>query len=220
MGELRSNFKYDEPASIANGGLARVLSVDYRYAANGTVSSRTAQVSTNAAWWKPISDAELGVWLTNWELGNDPVAPPPMLTGVKSDAGAFVPDMCVECYVAWKAKFTGKLFGSELSDTLPKWGETTELMLSDQSQVPYPALVPDLTDSAKRTMLYSALFGAESGDGGMVKCGGREGHEAKCFAQYEVDMTMCNGLARALGVRGTALCKQNAFRNYNQCRGY
>jgi YD repeat-containing protein len=218
-GRVKS-FQYNEPASSVNGGLSRVLAIDYQYAANGAVSSPSAKVSTNGAWWQPISDAELGVWLTNWELGNDPVAPPPMLTGVKSDAGAFVPDMCVECYVAWKAKFTGKLFGSELSDTLPKWGETTELMLSDQSQVPYPALVPDLTDSAKRTMLYSALFGAESGDGGMVKCGGREGHEAKCFAQYEVDMTMCNGLARALGVRGTALCKQNAFRNYNQCRGY
>ena len=76
--------------------------------ANGAVSSHSAKVSTNGAWWKPISDAELGVWLTNWELGNDPVAPPPMLTGVKSDAGAFVPDICVECYVAWKAEVDGE----------------------------------------------------------------------------------------------------------------
>ncbi|CAE6720261.1 DUF6531 domain-containing protein [Paraburkholderia domus] len=216
-----SNFKYDEPAGIANGGLARVLSVDYRYAANGTVSSRTAQVSTNGAWWKPISDAELGVWLTNWELGNEPVSPPANLTGLQSDADAFIPGLCVECYMAWKATFTGKLFGSELSDTLPKWGETTELLLSDQSQVPYPALVPDLTGSAKRSMLYGALFGAASGGGGMVKCGGREGHESECFARYEVQMEMCNAIAfHRGGARGIALCKQQAFEDYQKCRGY
>ncbi|CAE6701884.1 DUF6531 domain-containing protein [Paraburkholderia haematera] len=216
-----SNFKYDEPAGIANGGLARVLSVDYRYAANGTVSSRTAQVSTNGAWWKPISDAELGVWLTNWELGNEPVSPPANLTGLQSDADAFIPGLCVECYMAWKATFTGKLFGSELSDTLPKWGETTELLLSDQSQVPYPALVPDLTGSAKRSMLYGALFGAASGGGGMVKCGGREGHEAECFAQYDAHMTMCNTIAPHMGgARAVSLCKQRAFKIYQECRGY
>ncbi|MFM0127351.1 DUF6531 domain-containing protein [Paraburkholderia sediminicola] len=219
-----SNFKYDEPASIANGGLARVLSVDYRYAANGTVSSRTAQVSTNGAWWKPISDAELGVWLTNWELGNDPVSPPANLTGLQSDADASLPKLCVECYMAWKAKFTGKLFGSELSDTLPKWGETTELMLSDQSQVPYPALVPDLTSSAKRSTLYSALFGASNGDGGMVKCGSRgndEWREADCHAKYERDMLNCISLGRIMGgTRGVARCEQNAFADYQECRGY
>ncbi|CAE6744337.1 hypothetical protein R69927_02937 [Paraburkholderia domus] len=214
-----SNFKYDEPAGIANGGLARVLSVDYRYAANGTVSSRTAQVSTNGAWWKPISDAELGVWLTNWELGNEPVSPPANLTGLQSDADAFIPGLCVECYMAWKATFTGKLFGSELSDTLPKWAETTELLLSDQSQVPYPALVPDLTGSAKRSMLYSALFGAASGDGGMVKCGGWEDRESKCHDQFEYDQDVCTTLAGPRNKRLLALCRQKAFERYQACRG-
>ncbi|MEZ0606499.1 DUF6531 domain-containing protein [Paraburkholderia sp. IW21] len=219
-GRVKS-FQYKEPASSINGSLSRVLAVDYQYAANGTVSSHSAKVSANGAWWQPISDAELGVWLTNWELGNDPVAPPPMLTGIKSDAGAFVPEMCVECYMTWKAKFTGKLFSSELSDTLPKWGETTELMLGDQSQVPYPALVPDLTGSAKRSMLYGALFKGGSGDGGMVKCGGREAHESECFAQYEAQMTICNTIAPHMGgARAVALCKQRAFQIYQECRGY
>ncbi|MFL9869858.1 DUF6531 domain-containing protein [Paraburkholderia fungorum] len=218
-----TSFQYNEPASPINGGLSRVLAVDYRYAANGKVSSHSAKVSTNGAWWQPISDAELGVWLTNWELGNDPVAPPPMLTGVKSDAGAFVPDMCVECYVAWKAKLTGKLFGSELSETLPKWGETTELMLSDQSQIPYPTLVPDLTSSAKRSMLYSALFGAAGGDGGMVKCGSsgdNEWLEAHCHARYEHDMFKCIVFGKMMGgTRGVAKCEQQAFADYQTCRG-
>ncbi|MFL9903038.1 DUF6531 domain-containing protein [Paraburkholderia fungorum] len=208
-----SSFQYNEPASSVNGGLSRVLAVDYQYAANGTVSSRSAKVSTNGAWWQPISDAELGVWLTNWELGNDPVAPPPMLTGIKADAGAFVPDMCVECYMAWKAQFAAKLFGSELSDTLPAWGETTELMLSDQSQIPYPALVPDLTGSAKRSMLYGALFGAGSGDGGMVKCGSRgdkEWREGDCFAKYQYDMQICNSLGTIMGKKTRPSAVQTA----------
>lgn len=222
-GRVKS-FQYKEPASLINGGLSRVLAVDYQYGANGMVSSHSAKVSTNGAWWRPINDAELGVWLTNWELGNDPVAPSPMLTGIKADAGTFVPDMCVECYVAWKAKFTGKLFGSELSDTLPKWGETTELMLSDQSQVPYPVLVPDLTSSAKRTMLYSAFFGAASRDGDMVKCGSggdKEWREGDCFSKYQYDMQICNSLGTIMGKkRGRALCKQQAFQDYQECRGH
>jgi hypothetical protein len=157
------------------------------------------------------------VWLTNWELGNDPVSPPASLTGLQSDAKAFVPGLCVECYVAWKAKLTGKLFGSELSETLPKWGETTELMLSDQLQVPYPALVPDLTGSAKRSMLYGAIFG---GGGEMVKCGGREAHEAECFAQYEYDQDLCTTLAGPRNKRLLALCRQSAFERYQACRGF
>lgn len=216
-----SSFQYTEPASAVNGGLARVLAVDYQYAPDGTVSSRSAKVSTNGAWWQPISDAELGVWLTNWELGNDPVAPPANLTGIQSDAGTFVPDMCVECYMRWKSQLVGKLFGSELGATLPAWGETTELMLSDQSQVPYPVLVPDLTSSAKRSTLYSSLFGAGFvGGGGMVKCGGREGHEDKCYSQFEFDRDVCTSLAGPRSRRLQALCMEKAFARYQACRGY
>jgi YD repeat-containing protein len=214
-------FTYDEPASVANAGLARTLRVDYTYAPNGTVSTRTANVSTNGAWWQPISDAELDVWLTNWELGNDPVSPPAKFTGLKSDADAFVPSVCVECYMAWKANLSGKLFGSELTDILPEWGETTELMLSDQSQVPYPTLVPDVTGSAKRSMLFSTVVGTGNGGGGMVKCSAREDHEDQCFSDYQVDVDMCNAVAFARGgERLAALCKQKAFQNYQSCRGY
>ena len=60
-------------------------------------------------------------------------------------------------------------------------------MLSDQAQVPYPSLVPDLTSSAKRSTLYSSLF--KGGDGGLVKCGGRETHQAECYAQYKTTET-------------------------------
>jgi hypothetical protein len=142
------------------------------------------------------------MWLTNWELGNDPVAPPANLTGLQTDAQPFVPSMCVECYMPWKAEPVGKLFGSELSAIVPAWGETTELMLSDQTQVPYPVLVPDVTSSAKRLRLYSVLFGAGGGDGGMVKCGSsgdNEWRETYCHAKYEVELQRCDNFAYVMG---------------------
>ncbi|MFM0503805.1 DUF6531 domain-containing protein [Paraburkholderia caffeinilytica] len=215
-----SVFRYEEKAGAVNGGLARTLVVRYDYAASGPVSTRTATVSTNGGAPQSISDAELGVWLSNWELGNDPVAPSANLTGLKSDADAFVPKICVECYMAWKAKPTGKLFGDELGETLPTWSESTELMLGDQAQVPYPVLVPDLTSSAKRATLYSTLFGTGSGDGGMVKCGGREDHESKCHDQFEYDQDVCTTLAGPRNKRFLALCRAKAFERYQECRGY
>ncbi|MGF6374125.1 hypothetical protein OKW40_006941 [Paraburkholderia sp. RAU6.4a] len=46
-------------------------------------------------------------------------------------------------------------------------------------------------------------------------------HEAECFAQYERDIDLCNALAGPMGgTRGIALCKTQAFQNYQQCRGY
>ncbi|MEC5404104.1 hypothetical protein VOM14_00785 [Paraburkholderia sp. MPAMCS5] len=216
-----SSFEYNEKASTANGGLKRYLAVQYAYAADGSVSKRTAIVSTNGGFPQPVSDAELDVWLTNWELGNDPIAPPANLTGLQSDANAFIPPLCVECYMTWNAKLTGKLFGDELSETLPQWGETTEVMLSDQSQVPYPILVPDLSDSAKRLVLYGALFATQGDGGGMVKCSGREAHENECFAQYDAQISMCNAVAPHMGgARAVALCKQRAFQIYQECKGY
>ena len=111
------------------------------------------------------------------------------------------------------------LFGDEVRDAVPAWAETTELMLGDQAKVPYPVLVPDVTSTAKRTTLYRAVFGKDSG--GFVKCGGREGHEAACHSKYEADMDFCRLVALPMsGKRGYALCKENAFDRYQQCRGY
>ncbi|WP_321949512.1 hypothetical protein [Paraburkholderia sp. J10-1] len=48
-----------------------------------------------------------------------------------------------------------------------------------------------------------------------------EEDEAECFSQYERDLDLCEALGGAMGGdRGKALCKQSAFQNYQQCRGY
>jgi hypothetical protein len=48
-----------------------------------------------------------------------------------------------------------------------------------------------------------------------------EAMEAECFAEYERDMELCNALGGPMGgVRGLALCKQQAFMKFQQCRGY
>lgn len=171
-----SSFQYNEKPSAANGGQKRYLAVRYSYGPDGSVSKRTGIVSTNGGFPQTISDAEIDAWLTNWELGNDPISPPADFNGGGSDSTKYIPPLCVECYMTWKAALTGKLFSDELSATLQRWGDTAELMLSDQSQVPYPVLVPDVTSTAKRIALYSPITGAVSNEGGIVKCGGGEEH--------------------------------------------
>jgi hypothetical protein len=56
----------------------------------------------------------------------------------------------------------------------------------------------------------------------MAARGFGESVQADCFYQYERDMNICNALAGMMGsgMRGLALCKQNAFQDYQTCRGF
>ncbi|WP_321954639.1 hypothetical protein [Paraburkholderia bannensis] len=48
-----------------------------------------------------------------------------------------------------------------------------------------------------------------------------EADEAECLAQYERELDLCRAVGAAMGgLRGKALCEQNAFNRYQQCRGY
>jgi len=48
-----------------------------------------------------------------------------------------------------------------------------------------------------------------------------EGQEADCYAEYERALDLCTAVAGPMsGERGLALCRANAFDNYQQCRGY
>lgn len=45
--------------------------------------------------------------------------------------------------------------------------------------------------------------------------------EGDCYDEYERDMDLCKALAGPMGgARGLALCQQNAFLKYQQCRGF
>ncbi|MDF0506556.1 hypothetical protein POK33_38040 [Burkholderia cenocepacia] len=48
-----------------------------------------------------------------------------------------------------------------------------------------------------------------------------EGLEAECMDKYEAAIELCNRLAKVMGgPAGLALCKQNAFMDYQECRGF
>ncbi|MFL9917948.1 hypothetical protein PQR75_21655 [Paraburkholderia fungorum] len=108
-----ARFTYNEKATNATGGLARLLTVNYGYSAEGRVVSRTGTVSKNGAAAAPISSDEIGQWLDNYEAGSDPVAPPANLLGwVKALQFVQEPGLepvCVECVfyagprLAWTA---------------------------------------------------------------------------------------------------------------------
>lgn len=48
-----------------------------------------------------------------------------------------------------------------------------------------------------------------------------EGHEAECFAEYEERLMQCEAYSALSRDPYTYIaCKANAFKLYNQCRGY
>ncbi|TKC89425.1 hypothetical protein FAZ69_10815 [Trinickia terrae] len=85
----------------------------------------------------------------------------------------------------------------------PSYSPKTGTPLGDAQPFQYSESVPggDVQDLAARSV--------------------SEADEAECFAQYERDLDLCNALGGPMGgARGSALCKQQAFQNYQQCRGY
>ena len=65
------------------------------------------------------------------------------------------------------------------------------------------------TDSSSDDMMTVAARGVSEQD------------EGECYEEYERDMDLCNALGGPMGgARGLALCQQNAFLKYQQCRGF
>ncbi|MFL9905367.1 DUF6531 domain-containing protein [Paraburkholderia sp. RL17-337-BIB-A] len=96
-------FQYWEDAGPANGGVKRLLKVNFSYSADGKVVSRTGTVSTNLGPATDISGDEIDTWLTNYETGVAPAGPPPNRLGwaksqVSTDARTIV-QLCGDCYL-------------------------------------------------------------------------------------------------------------------------
>ncbi|POR49064.1 hypothetical protein B0G62_11246 [Paraburkholderia eburnea] len=98
----------------------------------------------------------------------------------------------------------GAVPGDEGNDDLPTddTGETST-SLGDAQPFEYHG------DSSRSGLIELAVRGVSEED------------EAGCFSQYERDLDLCEALGGPMGgERGKAMCKQNAFQNYQQCRGY
>ncbi|WNC92969.1 DUF6531 domain-containing protein [Paraburkholderia sp. FT54] len=77
------NFKFNEYASPANGGVRRVFKVKFGYSPNGHVVSRTGTVAKNGSILDmgdgtdvPITSDEVDTWIDNYNFGESPVGPP------------------------------------------------------------------------------------------------------------------------------------------------
>ncbi|MGA9912172.1 MAG: DUF6531 domain-containing protein [Paraburkholderia sp.] len=103
-----TKFLYNEYPTAANGSLYRLLTVNYGYAADGQLVSRTGTVaqnsggSTTVGTPSSISSDEIDLWLDNYERGANPVAPPANRRGwVQSLLGASPEPglirICIEC---------------------------------------------------------------------------------------------------------------------------
>jgi YD repeat-containing protein len=106
-GEVRK-FLYNEYPTATNGGLYRFLTVNYEYAVDGRLVSRTGTAAQNSGGAttvgspSPISDDEIDLWLNNFERGANPVAPSASrvgqlqrLLGGQQEPGLI--RLCIEC---------------------------------------------------------------------------------------------------------------------------
>ncbi|MGF6905033.1 DUF6531 domain-containing protein [Paraburkholderia sp. GAS348] len=97
-----TRFRYDEAAAPSNGRVARVLAVDYGYASDGQLASRSGTVATNGGAPVSIGSDEIDQWLDNYEAGIDPVGPPPGTLGwaralLRASSEPGLIPICIEC---------------------------------------------------------------------------------------------------------------------------
>ena len=97
-----TRFRYDETAAPTNGRAARVLTVDYGYAANGEPISRSGTVATSGGAPVSIGSDEIDQWIDNYETGIDPVGPPPGTLGwarslLRASSEPGLIPICIEC---------------------------------------------------------------------------------------------------------------------------
>ncbi|NYH18493.1 colicin E5-related ribonuclease [Paraburkholderia bryophila] len=103
-----TQFIYNEYPTALNGSLYRILTVDYRYSADGQVTSRTGTVrqnnggSTSLGVAQPASSDELNQWLNNVEDGAILAGPPVNRGGLLRSMLGAPPEpglvrLCIEC---------------------------------------------------------------------------------------------------------------------------
>ncbi|MDN7537008.1 hypothetical protein [Burkholderia cenocepacia] len=101
---------------------------------------------------------------------------------------------------------------------LPSWATPSDVSAGElMSYLQSVVAATPLSDAAPFSMGDSPL-------GDPLKMAARavnEELEDDCLSKYERDIELCNRLAKVMGgMAGLAVCKQNAFMDYQECRGF
>lgn len=222
-----SKFTYDEKAQASTGGLHRFLTVNYAYTPDGRVASRTGTVARNGGSPEVITSGEIDQWISNYEIGADPVGPPANLSGslkaLKASGSIAITPLCPECYVFTKAKLAWKLFYRGFTVTpagQPVRADVPELQIAAQEQVPFPILMPDQNGQSKRAVLYAQLFQNNGdSDSGFVKCAYGKPITKRCAQVLERCIDKCHLLFQTPDYGVTFFRCKNACMADNGWRG-
>ncbi|WP_322037913.1 hypothetical protein [Burkholderia cenocepacia] len=101
---------------------------------------------------------------------------------------------------------------------LPSWATPSDVSAGElMSYLQSVVAATPLSDAAPFSLDDSPL-------GDPLKMAARavnEELEDDCLSKYERDIELCNRLAKVMGgMAGLAVCKQNAFMDYQECRGF
>ncbi len=170
-----ARFMYDEQPIITVGRGHRLLTVNYGYSANGTLTSRNATLATDGGAAVAIGSDDTDEWLDNYQAGLDPVGPPPGLLGwgrsLASDGTATISALCSQCgfiqaFPAWSLFLHDLYINAQTGK--PVADSPVELQVAAQNQLPFPVLTPNLS---QRSTLYAKLFATDTVQAsGFVKC--------------------------------------------------
>ncbi|ANB71335.1 hypothetical protein AYM40_02340 [Paraburkholderia phytofirmans OLGA172] len=170
-----TRFTYDEQPIAQIGRVRRLLTVDYGYSPDGRVVSRNGTVATSGGAAVAISSDDTDKWLDNYQAGLDPVGPPATRLGWlrsnTSDAPPVTSAVCVDCgfiqaRLAWSLFLRDLYFSAQTGE--PIEDNPVEIQVAAQNQLPFPVLVPNLS---QRSALYAKVFpSAAAQTSGFVKC--------------------------------------------------
>ncbi|MDP9153812.1 MAG: hypothetical protein M3O74_06145 [Pseudomonadota bacterium] len=201
-----------KPAYIAHSGFAPALTEDERYRREmADMAERGAIFEARTKWYRE----ELAEYHQLVEDAERAARPPQVFRHIETIAEAAVRNRA-----AWAARDAlaapASTAASAVASALPSMGGDDVFELGNVSEVGTGST--PLGDAAPFEYAPNA-----TGDDvlSIAARGVSEAREAECFAEYERTIDFCNALGPAIGgARGAALCRQNAFDRYQQCRGY
>ncbi|WP_162916037.1 hypothetical protein [Burkholderia sp. PAMC 26561] len=201
-----------KPAYIAHSGFAPALTEDERYRREmADMAERGAIFEARTKWYQQ----ELAEYHQLVEDAERAARPPKVFRHIETIAEAAVRNRA-----AWAARDAlaalASTAASAVASALPSMGDDDVFDLGNVSEVGTGST--PLGDAAPFEYAPSA-----TGDDvlSVAARGVSEAIETQCMDEYERALDMCGAVAYPMGLsRGMALCRENAFDRYQQCRGY